>query len=181
MDINFVPPTSKSEKVYRGKRINVRCDWVDCGLEELVLREVVEHPGAVVILTIDHDRNIILVKQYRHAIKKVLFECPAGTRELGESALDTAKRELEEEANFEAAKWSSLGVLHPMPGLSNEVQELFYASELKSKNGTTDPGEFVEVHKFTLGQVKKMILEFEITDAKTIACIYRAELLGLFN
>ena len=94
MDINFIPPTVKSEQVYKGKRINVRKDWVDCGLDSLVIREVIEHPGAVVILPIHSDGTITLVRQYRHALGLVTLECPAGTREIGEDPLSTAKRDL---------------------------------------------------------------------------------------
>lgn len=181
MNINFVPPTRKTETVYRGKRINIRCDWVDCNLGELVLREVIEHPGAVIILATDDDKNIILVRQYRHAIGRVLFECPAGTREAGEDALTTAQREFLEEANFEASNWKYLGELHPMPGISDEVQSLFYATGLVVRHGETDPGEFIDVHKFSLARIKEMIINSEITDSKSIACIFRAELLGLLK
>ena len=182
MNINSVPPTIKSEYPYRGKRINMRCDWVDCNLESgLILREVVEHPGAVVIIPLGEDNQITLVKQYRHSVGSVLLECPAGTREPQEEPLITAMRELSEEAHLEAKEWKSLGILYPVPGFSTEKQEIFLAKGLTEKTANRDPGEFIEIHQFTLDQIKQMIKNFEIVDAKTIASIYRAELMGLFE
>jgi len=178
MDINFIPNTVKSELVYEGKRINVRKDWVDCGLDSLVLREVVEHPGAVVIVPICSDGSIILVKQFRHALSEVTLECPAGTREIGEEPLSTAKRELAEEVKKSAKKWDFIGHIYPVPGLSNERQELYVAKDLAEAQGDLDPGEFIEICSYTLDQIKRMIISSEITDSKTIAAIFIAEQAG---
>jgi len=178
MDINTIPPIIKSDRPYLGKRISLRRDWVDCGEEALVLREVIEHPGAVVILPITSEQKIVLVKQYRHPLGLVLFECPAGTREINENTLETAQRELAEEAKFSAQEWISLGILHPIPGLSNEVQEVYLARNLSTRNIPSDPGEYLEVHIFTFPEVKEMIKSGAITDTKSISAIYRAELNG---
>ena len=179
MDISFVPITLKSEILYRGKRINVRVDEVDCKLDFPVKREVVEHPGAVVILPISDDKKIIFVHQYRHALGFTTYELPAGTRELGEDPLSTAKRELSEEVKYSANNWKSLGTIYPLPGLSNELQHLFLATSLYVDYKDSDPGEYIEVAEFTLDQVKEMIISNLITDAKTIAALYKAVLLGL--
>lgn len=178
MDINSRPNIVKSEQVYTGKRINVRNDWVDCGLDSLVLREVVEHPGAVVILPVCLDGSIILVKQFRHALGDVTLECPAGTREAGEAPLTTAKRELAEEIKKSAKSWKYLGYLYPVPGLSNERQELYIARDLAEAEADPDPGEFIEICHFTLNEVKKMIACNKISDSKTIATIFMAEHTG---
>jgi ADP-ribose pyrophosphatase len=181
MNINFVPPTISTKKAYSGKRISVRLDEVNCGLESTVLREVVEHPGAVVILPIGKNGEITLVRQYRHALDRIMIECPAGTREIGEDPLSTAKRELAEEAKLTATTWDFLGQLHPVPGFSTEAQELYLARNLSVTYADTDPGEYIEVMQVTLKEIKDMIKNSLITDSKTICIIYRAELLGYLD
>jgi ADP-ribose pyrophosphatase len=181
MTINTVPPTVKSDRPYAGKRISVRRDWVDCGHDGLVLREIIEHPGAVIILPLTIDKKIVLVSQYRHPLDTVLFECPAGTRELNENPLETAKRELAEEAKLSAKVWIDFGYLHPLPGLSNEIQIIFIAKDLQDCDMPTDPGEFLEIHSFDVDEVKRMINDGKITDTKTISAIFKADLNGHFG
>jgi ADP-ribose pyrophosphatase len=174
-----IPPTIRTERKYQGKRLNLRNDYVDCGLESLVCREVVEHPGAVVILPVLDDGNLLMIEQYRHPIETFMFEFPAGTLEKDESPDICAARELVEETNMRASRLESLGILHPAPGFCNEVQYLFIAHDLTHEQGTTDPGEVIETRSLHISEIKKAIVEGMITDSKSIAILYHACLRGL--
>lgn len=173
-----IPRTIKTELKYQGKRLNLRNDFVDCGLDSPVCREVVEHPGAVVILPVLDDGNLLMIEQYRHPIETFLFEFPAGTLEKNESPEDCASRELVEETSMRASKLESLGIVYPAPGFCNEVQYLFVAHGLTPEQGTTDPGEVIETRAMHISEIKKAIGEGRITDSKSISILYRAFLRG---
>ncbi|HMO18633.1 MAG TPA: NUDIX hydrolase [Oligoflexia bacterium] len=175
------PPVINSEVMYKGVRLAVRKDYVDCGLKDPVLREVVEHPGAVVILPVFSDGQLLMVNQFRHPLGRMMFEFPAGTLEHGEKPDVCAHRELTEEAHFRAQSMISLGIIHPAPGFCNEQQFLFLATDLIPEKGTPDPGEIIETAYFTVSEVKKMITNCMITDAKSIAIFSRALFSGYFE
>jgi ADP-ribose pyrophosphatase len=177
----IIPPIIRTERKYAGKRISVRNDYVDCGLPKLILREVIEHPGAVIILPVTNEKNLLMVHQFRHPINQFTLEFPAGTLESGEEPELCAKRELQEEANVVASEWQSLGILHPMPGLGNEVQYLFFATGLSKKQGQTDPGEVIEQRELSIPEFEALIADGLVTDAKTIATFCRAKIRGLLS
>jgi ADP-ribose pyrophosphatase len=173
-----IPPTISSEIRYRGKRLIVRNDYVDCGLDEPVCREVVEHPGAVVILPVCDNGSIIVIEQYRHPLGTLFLEFPAGTLEKDEDPEQCARRELHEEANMKAGSIESLGILHPAPGFCNEVQYLYIARDLVHHEGTPDPGEILVTREMEADSIRSAIMDGRITDAKSISVFYRAELKG---
>jgi ADP-ribose pyrophosphatase len=120
-----------SERVYDGKVVRLRRDQVRMSDGNVAAREVVEHPGAVGIVALDEDGNILLVNQYRHPVRARLDELPAGLLdEDGESALEAAKRELAEETGMAARKWDVLVDLHTSPGISDEAIRIYLAREL---------------------------------------------------
>ncbi len=88
--------------------------------------EFIEHPGATAIIPLVNESRIVLLKQYRHALRKHIWEIPAGTLDPRESALNCAKRELIEETGFSADQWHSLGEITPVPGYSDERIHVFY-------------------------------------------------------
>lgn len=138
-----------------------------------------EHPGAVVILPkLDAD-TVIMIKQYRHSIKREIFELPAGTLNLNEDPILCAKRELQEEVNYKAESWRSLGTLYPAPGFCNEVQHLFLAEGLSEAKGALDEDEIIEICPLSFHEISKLIRDNEIVDGKTLACLYRAQLVGM--
>lgn len=175
----FKPSIVSSEIKYSGKRLSLRNDTVDCGKDGLIIREVVEHPGAVVILPLLGDERLVLIRQYRHPIGAPLYEFPAGTLEAGEAPHVCADRELTEEANYRAGSLLPLGHLYPAPGFCNEKQYLFLATDLTLEQGNPDPGEIIETEYFSVSQFKKMVIDGLITDAKSISIFSRALFMDL--
>ena len=137
-------------------------------------REVVIHPGAVAILPVFDDRQILLVRQYRHPVDTPLWEIPAGKLEQGEDALACAKRELLEETGYEAASWEKLLSFYTSPGFCNEQITLYLASEL-SKATEPIPGEIAAQGLFYPRQLKKMVKTGGIRDGKTLLALLLAD------
>lgn len=135
--------------------------------------EIIRHPGASAIVPLTDDNHVLMLKQYRHAIGKFLWEIPAGTFDGDEQPLACANRELIEETGFEAHTWETLGAVTPVPGYSDERINLFLASDLTPAVQKLDADEFIEVQPIPLSQVAVMITSGEIEDAKTIAAIFR--------
>ena len=161
------PRRISSEVVYDGRRIRVRRDvYEDDGVE--FIREIVEHPGAAVIVPFPADDEVILVRQFRHAIGRTLLELPAGTLEPGEEPEICAGRELEEEAGFRAGKITPLCVVYPSPGVLGEVMHLFEARDLVPCESRPDPGEKIEVVRMPVGEALSGIRSGMITDGKTV-------------
>lgn len=142
-------------------------------------RTVVRHPGAVVILPMLSESDILFVKQYRHAVQSSILELPAGALEKGENPLSAAQRELAEEGGYQAEDWISLGTIYPAPGLCDEVQYAFLARGLSPKSLPPDDDEIIEPMPMSLSSTASLIASGEIKDAKTIAVIFRAQLLKL--
>jgi ADP-ribose pyrophosphatase len=138
--------------------------------------EVIRHPGAAAIVPLTDDGQVIMLKQYRHAVGGSLWEIPAGTMDPADtSPLDCARRELVEETGFSAATWDDLGELTPVPGYSDERIHLFLARDIEPATQNLDADEIVAVHPLPLAQVRRMVFEGEITDAKTIAGLFLIE------
>ncbi len=120
-----------SEQVYEGRVISLRRDTVAMPGGEESVREVVHHPGAVAVVALDDDDQVVLLRQYRHPVAAHLWELPAGLRdEDGEPPLETAKRELAEEALLAAGEWSLLTTVHTSPGFCDETVLVYLAEEL---------------------------------------------------
>lgn len=139
------PELLESRVAYRGGLIEVRVDrlGLDGGLE--VVREVVDHPGAVVVAALDAEDRLVLVHQYRHALGRELLELPAGLLERGEDALEAARRELREEAGVTAARWDALGVFYSSPGFVHELLHAFLARDLEEVERDLDDDEDIEL------------------------------------
>ena len=112
-----LPRVVDSRAVYSGRMISLRVDEVTLPGGGTALREVVEHPGAVVVVAVDREARVYLVAQYRHAIARELLELPAGAVERGEEPLNAARRELREEVGLEARSWKLEPALHPASSL----------------------------------------------------------------
>ena len=117
---------------------------------------------------------ILLLKQYRHALKKYIWEIPAGTLDPHESALDCAKRELIEETGYSADQWQKLSALTPVPGYSNEHIHIYLASDLHPAERNLDKDEIINVYEIDIKEALGMIRREEIQDAKTIAGLFLA-------
>jgi len=163
--------TKSSQTIFKGKIINLRIDEVILPNGKISTREVVEHPGAVVIIPCLKDK-IVVLRQYRKPVEEVLFELPAGKIEQGEDPLKSAARELFEETGYQAEKLIKLTTFYTSPGFSNEIMHLFLAQELHMEHQQLDQDEFLEVGLYSLDELISMILENKIKDAKTIVGLF---------
>ena len=164
----------KSERVYEGTIICVRRDDVvvsklDRGIP--AFREVVEHSDAVVIVPMDKDGNILLVRQFRHAIGETLLEAPAGGVEKQEAPIEAAQRELREETGYRADRLIPLGNFWVAPGWTDEHMYAFMASGLAPDRADMDEDENIQVVPIPWQNVLELIQCGEIRDAKTIAAL----------
>jgi ADP-ribose pyrophosphatase len=141
-----------------------------------VVRQVVHHPGAVVIMPQLEDGRLILIKQYRFAVGEMLLEFPAGTLDPGEEPLQCARRELIEETGYRADHWRALGMAYPSPGYCDEQQHLFMATGLVPEHAAGDDDEVIEVKPLTVQEVEQAMMDGALVDAKSIAAYACAKL-----
>ncbi|MFN8389288.1 MAG: NUDIX hydrolase [Bdellovibrionota bacterium] len=131
--------------------------------------EKLEHPGAVVILPVRDDGTLILIEQFRPAIRDSILEFPAGTLEPGEQPLECAKRELVEEIGLSAADWVSLGSFFPAPGFCNEVQHFFAARNFQPAFAEQDADEIITPVEMPRPAFEAALRENRIRDGKSLA------------
>jgi ADP-ribose pyrophosphatase len=161
----------ESSKVFEGRLISVRKDTVRLPNGCTSTREVVVHPGAVAIVPMLEDGRVILVKQYRHAVGKILMEIPAGTLHPDETPEECALRELMEEVGYSASRLEKLASIYLAPGYSTELIHLFLATELHLADGETDEDEFLKPVTLTLDEAISLIADGGIQDAKTMVAL----------
>lgn len=159
------------ETVYDGKLFKVIKEKVRIANGNERPREIVVHPGAVALVVVDKDDNLILVRQYRRAADKALLEIPAGTREPDEDAESCARRELSEETGYEAASVERLGGFYSAPGFCTEYLECYLMRDLKEKPGTADDDENIEIERLSTEEAIQAIRRGDICDAKSISGI----------
>ncbi len=168
---NLNEETIKKESIFTGRIIDLSVHEVKRPDGKTSKREVVNHPGAVAIIAFTKEGKLILVKQFRKALEKVIAEIPAGKLEKGEDPLECAKRELEEETGVIAKAWTPLGSFYTSPGFADECIYLYLAEGLTEGQAGTDEDEFVEQMEVTLEEALSMIDEQMIHDAKTVYAI----------
>lgn len=136
--------------------------------------EFIEHPGAAAIVPMLSDTRVILLKQYRHALKNHIWEIPAGTLDPREEIISCARRELAEETGYSAGQWHRLGEITPVPGYSDERIHVFLASDLRAGGRHLDADEIIQVHPLDFAKALAMVADGAIQDAKSIAGLYLA-------
>ena len=151
-----------ARRVYEGALIGLTVEqW---GEHE---REIVEHPGAVAIVAIDRDDHVWLVRQLREATRRELLELPAGTREQGEEALATARRELREECGLTGGRWEELGAFWTTPGFCREHMVVFLVTGVEVGEAEPEDDEALELVRWPAAEIRERLGEIE--DAKTLA------------
>ena len=171
--------TVSSQSIYDGKILRLRRDEVLLPNGHRSLREVVDHPGGVCVLAIDSQGRALLVRQFRYPYGQVLTELPAGKLEYGEDPDAAARRELREETGAAAGDFRSLGELYPSPGYCGEIIRMYLAKDLSFADARPDEDEFLDVERVPFSQLGEQVLSGEIRDAKTIAAVLKARLMGL--
>ncbi|RMG40657.1 MAG: NUDIX hydrolase [Candidatus Dadabacteria bacterium] len=168
-----------SKKVFGGKIFDLFRDSVLLPDGRRSERDIVKHPGAVVILAVDGDGQIKAIRQYRYAVGSEIIELPAGTLENGEEPEACARRELKEEIGFAAKVWHHLGEIYPAPGFCTERQQAYFATDLIEEKESGDADEIIEPASFSAEEFELAISQNKIKDAKSIAVYFLAKLKGV--
>lgn len=159
------------EIVYTGRKIRVAVDTTTGPDGQTVRRDMIFHPGAVVILPVIDQDHVCLLRNHRFVIGETLWELPAGTLEPGEPLEAAARRELAEETGYAAAEWRSLGYLYASPGVLDEKLHLFVAQNLTPGAMDLEADEQLEPVTVRFDDAVRMCLAGEIKDAKTITTL----------
>lgn len=160
--------TKATTHIFKGRIISLQVDEVELPNGQLSQREIVKHPGAVAIIPFTADGRMVLVRQFRKALEKVIYEIPAGKLEKGESPEQCARRELEEETGYSSSDMNLVTSFYTSPGFANEYIYIFEAKHLTKGSFQPDHDEFVEVIEITPDEGKKLLEEKKIDDAKTV-------------
>lgn len=165
----------RSEVIASGGMLTVKRDQVMLPNGHQSQREYVLHPGAVVVVPLLANGNVVLERQFRYPLHQVFIELPAGKIDPQEDVLTTGQRELLEETGYTAKEWIKLGLQHPCIGYSNEVIHIYLARDLALGHHQRDEDESLEVFELSVERCMAMILNGEITDGKTIVAMMFAE------
>lgn len=169
----------KSETLLKGRAFAIRRDHLRTPDGRETRFDIIEHGGSVVIVPLDDEGNLLLVRQYRHATGRDLLELPAGTLDEGEAPEVCAGRELREETGFAAGKLERIGDFFLAPGYSTEFMVVFLATALRHDPLEADADEFLQVEKIPLAKALAMAERGKMPDAKSLAALLmvRARLL----
>ena len=178
--MEFTEKKVKSDYKFHGKIMTVRVDDALLPNGKPCKREVCEHVGGVGVLPIDENRMVTLVRQYRYPYETTTLEIPAGKMYQGpENAENCGRRELSEETGLVAGTMIPMGEIWPSPGFMDERLHLFCAKELTQGEVHPDEDEFVEIVRMPFEELCQRIASGEIHDAKTVAAIGKALIMGL--
>ena len=167
--------TIKTKTSYKGNFLTLHSDKVLLPNGNTSTREWIKHPGAVCRVPILPNGRIVLIRQYRYAVKEEMIEIPAGKLDQNEIPEKCALRELEEEIGYRANKLTLLANIHPAVGFTNEKMWLYLAENLVKTKQSLDADEFLEAIPTKLDDAVKMVWNGQITDVKTIIGILWAQ------
>lgn len=173
--VDLIEHCVSSNTLVEGGILTVKRDQVRLPNGNLSQREYVVHPGAVVIVAILANGNVVLERQFRYPLHQVFIELPAGKMDANEAVLAAGQRELTEETGYVARSWVNLGYHHPCIGYSNEVIHMYLATGLIAGEHKRDEDETLEVFDVPFARCIEMVECGEITDSKTITALFIAE------
>ena len=173
-DAHLIETTLSSEELFRGRFLHAVRDTVALPDGAVGSREYIRHPGAVMIIPLLLDATtgevrLVLERQYRHPVGRVMIEFPAGKLDSGEDLQLCAQRELLEETGYTAVEWAHAGVLHPVISYSTEFIDIWFARGLTLGPRQLDAGEFLDVFTATPAELLQWCCDGRVTDAKTLA------------
>ncbi len=166
-DAHLVERRTAGATLLSGSFLQVHRDNVVLPDGSVATREYIQHPGAVAVIPLLDDGRVVLVRQYRYPVAKVLLEFPAGKLEAGEATLACAQRELAEETGYTATEWAYAGEIHNAAAYSSESIWLWFARGLVPGAQNLDHGEFVEVARLTESELDALAMRGELPDVKT--------------
>ena len=171
-DAHLVETGVASAVVFAGELLEVRSDRVRLPDGQQATREFVVHPGAALVVPVLADGRLVLERQFRYPLRRVMLEFPAGKIDAGESTLACARRELEEEAGYAAVTWKKLGTIHPEIGYSTEFIEMYEARGLRHVGQRLDEGEFLDVVLMAEDELMAIYDCGGFTDGKSVAALF---------
>lgn len=157
------------ETLCKGRFLEVVRDTVHLPDGESATREFVVHPGAVMVVALTDDGRMVLERQFRYPLSRVMVEFPAGKLDANEGSLVCGQRELREETGYSAREWAYAGVLHPVISYSTEHIDLWFARGLTLGERNLDAGEFLDVFTASPAELLEWCRTGVVTDAKTVA------------
>lgn len=164
-----------SAETYHGPLLHVYHDRVTLPNGNEAGRDYIKHLGAVCVIPVTDEGDVIIERQYRYPLDMVITEIPAGKLDTpDEDRLSAAKRELEEETGYTAGRWIDLGVFYPAVAYSTEKISMYLALELKQGERHLDADEFLNIEKVPLETLVDQVMNGEIVDVKTQAAILKA-------
>lgn len=166
--------TLSSRLIYSGRVFNLRVDRVQYPDGNTTSLDILEHGGAVVILPVDADNRLVMIRQYRHPTGRMLLEFPAGTLEKDEAPEICARRELREETGYAAENLERLGGIYLAPGYSTEYLHVFLATGLHEDPLPKDGDEWLDVEVLSYTELQECLQKGELEDAKSLAGLYLA-------
>jgi ADP-ribose pyrophosphatase len=160
-----------SQQIYQGHAVNIRMDTVEKASGKKTTRDVVEHSDCVAVVALDEQDNVLLVRQFRHAVDKFLLEVPAGGIDSGEEPIDSVRRELQEEIGYFPRKIDKLGGFYSIPGYGTEYLHCFVATDLVPSRLIAEDTDDIELVRVSPNDIPQLIASGEICDGKTIAAL----------
>ena len=170
-----------SEDIFDGIILHVKRDTVGLSNGSTTIREVIRHIGAVCVIPVTENNEVIVERQYRYPLDRVILEIPAGKLDApDEDRLSAIQRELMEETGYTADEWTEIGDFHPAPAYSDEFITMYMARSLHKGERHLDEDEFLDVHTIPLKDLVDEVMAGRISDAKTqVAILKAARILGI--
>ncbi|MFT8872424.1 MAG: NUDIX hydrolase [Sporolactobacillus sp.] len=160
-----------SKEIFKGKVVDMFLDEVSLPNGEEATREVVRHCGAVAVIAVDAEGRLLLVRQYRYPLGRIIYEVPAGKLEPGEAPDAAAARELEEETGCRCRKLEQIASFYTTPGFSDEIIHLYYTDSILAGSQHLDADEFLEVHAVPMEKALVMMGDGRIADVKSMYAV----------
>ncbi|MFN0185065.1 MAG: NUDIX domain-containing protein [Aquabacterium sp.] len=167
-DDHLVERRLEGRQVFAGRLLDVRCDTVALPDGSTATREYVVHPGAVMVVPLLDDGRLLMERQFRYAVGRVMLEFPAGKLDAGEPVLACARRELIEETGYRAQEWAYAGVIHNACAYSNEGIHICFARGLVPGPRALDAGELLDTLILDEATLDQLAFKGEVTDIKTL-------------